>query len=187
MDVQLTAAEVQRYEDDGYLIVRQVLSDRHLDPIRRVMERTVERQANEWYAQGMIEDRCQGKPFERRYGALRAQLPPTFSKGCMQVIPGSHRNGLRPDIRVQRNNLLGLAESELAGLHPVSCIMKPGDVLLFSELIYHRSVDNVSDRTRWSLDVRYYFDAANTRLSAKETERYRGSGYYCYSGAAPRA
>ena len=83
-----------------------------------------------------------------------------------------------------RNNLLGLDESELAGLQPVSCPMAPGDVLLFSELIYHRSVDNVSDRTRWSLDVRY-FDAANTRLAAKETQRYRGSGYYCYSAADP--
>ena len=264
-----SADELERYESDGYLVVRQVLSDQHLDPIRRVMERTVERQADEWYEQGLIADRCRDEPFERRYGALRAQLPPTFSNswrrilvspeihavwqypplvglmrrligdelyasviwngrprapqqpvqtidwhqdahymqeydaaadravgawlplvpvdessGCMQVIPGSHRNGLRPEIRVPRNNLLGLDESDLAGLHPVSCPMEPGDVLLFSELIYHRSVDNVSDRTRWSLDVRY-FDAANTRLAAKETQRYRGSGYYCYSATDP--
>ena len=30
-----------------------------------------------------------------------------------------------------------------------------------------------------------YFDAANTRLAAKETRRYRGSGYYCLQRHGP--
>ena len=49
-------------------------------------------------------------------------------------------------------------------------------MLLFNELLHHRSVDNLSDYTRWSLDVRF-FDATNEALTAKEKERYRGSGY----------
>ena len=81
-----SADELERYESDGYLVVRQVLSDQHLDPIRRVMERTVERQADEWYEQGLIADRCRDEPFERRYGALRAQLPPTFSNSWRRIL-----------------------------------------------------------------------------------------------------
>ena len=111
-------------------------------------------------------------------------VPVEEHSGCLQVIPGSQTKGLRPEIRIERNNLLGLADDELAGMEPVSCIMDPGDVLLFSELIYHRSLENVSDYSRWSLDVRY-FNAANQPLSAKETDRYRGDGYYCFSKEDP--
>jgi hypothetical protein len=62
--------------------------------------------------------------------------------------------------------------------------MQPGDVLLFTELLYHRSLDNLSDYTGWSLDVRY-FDATNALLQEKEQERYQGIGYYCYSASNP--
>ena len=263
----LRADQLHRFQDDGYLIVRQVLGDAQLAPIRRVMEGTVDRQARQWLAQGLIQDRCEGEPFETRYGALRRQLPATFSNswrrilvspeiyavwqypqlitlmrrligdelyasaiwngrprapqqsiqtidwhqdahymqdydpradrligvwlplvpvdehsGCLQVIPGSHRNGLRPAVRLERNNLVGLEDRELAGQEPVSCSMTPGDVLLFTELLYHRSLENRSLRTRWSLDVRY-FDATNEALPVKENQHYRGTGYYCYSGA----
>ena len=266
----LSADQLHRFQENGYLIVRQVLGDTQLAPIRRVMERAVDRQARQWHAQGLIEDRCEGEPFETRYAALRTQPPATFSNswrrilvspeiyavwqypqligllrrligdelyasaiwngrpraprqsiqtvdwhqdahymqdydpladrligvwlplvpvdehsGCLQVIPGSHRNGLRPAVRLERNNLVGLADRELAGQQPVSCSMTPGDVLLFTELLYHRSKENRSLRTRWSLDVRY-FDATNEALPIKENQRYRGTGYYCYSGADPR-
>ena len=107
-------------------------------------------------------------------------VPVEEKSGCIQVIPGSHRKGLRPEIRVERNNLLGLADCEVEGMKAVSCPMVPGDVLLFSELLYHRSVENFSDYTRWSLDVRY-FSALNKELEMKEKKRYRESGYYCFS------
>ena len=178
-------------------MVPGALGDSHLESLRALMERTVNRQAREWLDQGLIGDLCEHESFAARYGALRKQLPATFSNswrrilvspeiyavwqyptliglmrqligdelyassiwngrprapqqlvqtvdwhqdahymheydpdtdraigawlpllpvdeqsGCLQVIPGSHKNGLRPDIRVERNNLLGLAEGE---------------------------------------------------------------------------
>ena len=122
---------------------------------------------------------------DRLIGVWLPLVPVDEHSGCLQVIPGSHRNGLRPAVRLERNNLVGLADRELAGQQPVSCSMTPGDVLLFTELLYHRSKENRSLRTRWSLDVRY-FDATNEALPIKENQRYRGTGYYCYSGADPR-
>ena len=75
----LSADQLHRFQENGYLIVRQVLGDTQLAPIRRVMERAVDRQVRQWHAQGLIEDRCEGEPFETRYAALRTQLPATFS------------------------------------------------------------------------------------------------------------
>jgi hypothetical protein len=268
---QLTTQELRRFETDGYAIVRHLLDDElHLEPIRRAMGQAVDLQAREWLEQGLVNDLCDGEPFEKRYGELRRQFPATVSNswrrmlvsreiydvwqyppligiirqllgdelyassiwngrprapdqlvqtidwhqdaqymqqydsirdhaisvwlplvpvdersGCLQVIPGSHKKGFKPEIRVPRNNLLGLAEGDLDAAEPVTCVMEPGDALLFTELLHHRSVDNLSDYTRWSLDVRY-FDACNEELSAKEKERYRGSGYYCHSSSDSR-
>ena len=111
-------------------------------------------------------------------------VPVDQRSGCIQLIPGSHKRGLRPPIRVPRNNLIGLADAETAGQETVTCAMAPGDVLLFTELLYHRALDNLSDYIRWSIDVRY-FDANNQALQAKERQRYRGSGYYCFSKDDP--
>jgi ectoine hydroxylase-related dioxygenase (phytanoyl-CoA dioxygenase family) len=128
----------------------------------------------------------------QRYDAVRdfaisvwiPLVPVDEDTGCIQVIPGSHKKGLRPDVRVPRNNLIGLADGEVEGMEPVSCSMEPGDVLLFTETLFHRSTDNRSDHTRWSLDIRY-FDAGNEVLTLKEQERYSGSVYLCYSRSDP--
>ena len=37
--------------------------------------------------------------------------------------------------------------------------MEPGDVLLFGNLLWHRSLPNRSDGIRWSLDARFYPEA----------------------------
>lgn len=44
----------------------------------------------------------------------------------------------------------------------VTCVMNRGDILLFSNLLPHRSLDNFSDAVRWSLDLRWQeFDQPN--------------------------
>ena len=45
----LSADRLHRFQENGYLIVRQVLGDTQLAPIRRVMERAVDRQARQWH------------------------------------------------------------------------------------------------------------------------------------------
>ncbi|MAE62394.1 MAG: hypothetical protein CMJ49_13690 [Planctomycetaceae bacterium] len=65
----------------------------------------------------------------------------------------------------------------MAGREVVTCVMEPGDVLLFHDLTAHRSVDNTSDRIRWSIDIRYC-SATATKLVEKS-----GRGYYAFSGA----
>jgi phytanoyl-CoA hydroxylase len=78
------------------------------------------------------------------------------ANGCMQVIPASHGWGLvaaemDPDHQAWRP----LEDPTLRGT-PLSCEMSVGDVLMFTNLTVHRSLPNVSDHTRWSIDVRYH-------------------------------
>lgn len=106
-------------------------------------------------------------------------VPGDEQSGCLQVARASHKRGYRPMVKVERNGLVGLGPEDLTDIDPVSCVMQPGDVLLFNELTYHRSLDNTSDRVRWSLDIRY-FDARNKALR----DRSKG-GYYCFSASDP--
>ena len=267
-DPILSAAQKQQYADEGYLLLPGLLDDDSLQAIRDVFEQAVDKQAREWFDAGNITDACEGLPFEKRYGALREQLPAGFSNswrriivsralynvwrhpvlvnlmrsligdelyasttwngrpraqnqlkqtidwhqdahympdyqegdghavsvwmplvavdetsGCLQVAPKSNLGGLRPPTRLERNGLTGLADSELESYQPLSCIMAPGDVLLFSELTFHRSLDNISDYVRWSLDVRF-FDADNAVLRQRDG-RGNSRGYVCFSESDP--
>ncbi|MCX5660881.1 MAG: phytanoyl-CoA dioxygenase family protein [Planctomycetota bacterium] len=261
----LTPAQVASFADQGFLLVRGVLDPATLAGLRAVFEQAVEQQAQEWFAKGMIKDRCSGASFETRYGLLRDQLPATYSNswrriiaspavykiwqhsamvgmmrtlvgdelwasrtwngrpraprqtkqtidwhqdahyspnyvpgidtpqisvwmplvpvdensGCLQVARGSHKQGYRPMVTVERNGLVGLGPEDLRDIDPVSCVMQPGDVLMFNELTYHRSLDNTSDLVRWSLDIRF-FDARNAELRGRSK-----GGYYCFSKADP--
>ena len=83
--------------------------------------------------------------------------------GCMQVIRGGHRTGrLIPHIGcsgrtwyIEMNpahmSELGLSPSA----HTVTVPVPFGSVLLLNNLIPHRSLPNVSDDVRWSVDVRW--------------------------------
>ena len=106
-------------------------------------------------------------------------VPVDEASGCLEVIPGSHKRGYVPPIRVLRNNLIGVPDDIVEGLPSVACPMQPGDVLLFDALTLHHSLDNAADYIRWSVDIRFC-SAANSVLVAKG-----GQGYYCFSAADP--
>ena len=83
-------------------------------------------------------------------------VPADAENGCMQIIPGSHRNGYHPaEIDPSHKALRPLKDPTRFG-EPVTLPMQVGDVLFFSNLTYHRSLENTSDHTRWSIDLRYH-------------------------------
>jgi hypothetical protein len=105
-------------------------------------------------------------PWHQDLGYLHAEADPTFmvnfwiplvdapmETGPLQVIPGSHRWGLIPHERL--GGYLGIPESALPPHEVVDCPLNRGDALLIQHKTVHRSVPNVSDRVRWSLDIRY--------------------------------
>jgi phytanoyl-CoA hydroxylase len=76
-----------------------------------------------------------------------------MESGALQVIPGSHRWGRIPHETIE--GYLGIPEPALPPHQVVDCPLEIGDALLIQHKTVHRSVPNVSDRVRWSLDLRY--------------------------------
>lgn len=83
--------------------------------------------------------------------------------GCMQVALGSHRYGLvSHHVESAEGGFLEITGGAPRADVVATCAMAPGDVLLFEQLMWHRSLPNVSDGVRWSVDLRFYgagFDA----------------------------
>ncbi len=81
--------------------------------------------------------------------------------GTLQVVRCGHRSG-----RVFRHRLentrghkdswyLYIPEDDLPAGEIVTCEMPPGSLLLFNQLLPHRSTENYSDIVRWSIDLRW--------------------------------
>ncbi len=75
--------------------------------------------------------------------------------GCLQVVPGSHKSGeLNVHCQSGDPNKVGIPELYLGPVrHYVE--MKKGDVHLHHKLLQHGSLRNLSDRLRFSFDLRY--------------------------------
>ena len=88
----------------------------------------------------------------------------TVENGCMQVVPGGHRMGrvlthtgctgetwyieIPPETALKET---GIDMEKRA----MTCVMPMGSVLLFNNLLPHRSIPNTSTDIRWSIDLRW--------------------------------
>ena len=81
----------------------------------------------------------------------------TRENGCMEVIAGSHRAPLLEHERGMgpAGNFKGVIDEQLPDGEHVLCPVRVGGVLLTQHKTMHRSLPNVSDHIRWSLDLRY--------------------------------
>ena len=70
---RLTAEQVRSFEETGYLLVPGVLSDADTQPVIDELEAFIDRRAAELYGEGKLADRCEGAPFDTRYGLLLKQ------------------------------------------------------------------------------------------------------------------
>jgi phytanoyl-CoA hydroxylase len=254
----LSVGEREAYERDGYVVRRGVLPPEVIEQIRGVFAAAVDKLAQAWKADGLIEDSHDDADFDHRWALLRAQLPAKYptawrrilaspevyalwqrpellgvaqdlfgpelvahsiwngrprdsgaqdvqridwhqdahyykawdekdggllstwiplvpvsaETGCLQICPGSHKLGLIPQIR-GANGLRTIDDSVLTD-EPVTLDMEPGDVLHFGDLTVHRALDNVTDRVRWSIDIRH-------GEHTPEIWSKSGRGYICAS------
>jgi hypothetical protein len=106
-------------------------------------------------------------------------VPATTEAGCLQVLPASHENGF-PGFGLAPDGQRQVPDSELEralarGDGPFSCELEPGDVLLFDACMFHRSLPNVGDYVRWSIDIRFCRPDVGLVKG--------GPGYVCHSAA----
>lgn len=107
----------------------------------------------------------------------------TIENGCLEVAVGQHNCGLFP----QNPEHGGLSDEAEAKLTWTPVPLEPGDVLMFSSWIPHRSKQNTSSRSRRALYVtynakqdgdfrdQYYIDKRN--LFPPKAEREPGKDY----------
>lgn len=81
--------------------------------------------------------------------------------GGLQVLRGGHKPGavarhrLENSVGDKKSWYLYIDEAELPPGEIVTCEMKLGSVLFLNQLIPHRSLENRSDKIRWSVDLRW--------------------------------
>jgi phytanoyl-CoA hydroxylase len=106
----------------------------------------------------------------------------TAENGCLQVVPGSHRNPLQAHCFQTSTNQYGIPDETVAALgSPVVLEMEPGEVLLLHQRTVHGSLENLTpDQLRISFDLRY-------QPAGEPTGRPLFDGFLARSAADPGA
>src|SRR5438067_6590907 len=77
-----------------------------------------------------------------------------IENGCIWVLPGSHRNGVRDHARNEQNRSIDAAVQDESAAVPVE--MAPGQVAIFSSLLLHKSGPNTSGEIRRAYVPQYH-------------------------------
>lgn len=77
----------------------------------------------------------------------------TVENGCLQVVPGAHREGLHT--HCPANLQLSIPEAALDRRRAVPLPVRAGGAVIFDPGTPHASLDNHTDGFRWSFDIRY--------------------------------
>jgi ectoine hydroxylase-related dioxygenase (phytanoyl-CoA dioxygenase family) len=98
--------------------------------------------------------------------------------GCMQFVPGTHKIGLAQ--HEKRRYYLEIAQADLEPHleRAIDITCDPGDIVVFSNLLFHRGLPNHSQAVRWSCDWRYQ----DARQSTMRGEK----GHLARSQAQPK-
>ncbi len=78
----------------------------------------------------------------------------TEANGCLMVIPGSHRGELLPHGPLPHGGA-GIPDEHLPAEEFVPLPIERGGAIFLTSRTVHRSLPNVSDGIRWSVDARY--------------------------------
>ncbi|MDE0184351.1 MAG: phytanoyl-CoA dioxygenase family protein [Candidatus Poribacteria bacterium] len=78
----------------------------------------------------------------------------TLDNGCLEVVPGSHKQGLRKHVFSPHG--LDIPLGERPQIEPMPLPVRAGGILLFHNYTMHHSLLNKTDTVRWSFDLRYH-------------------------------
>lgn len=95
----------------------------------------------------------------------------TVENGCMQFLPGQHKEG--PRIHFQRRDWQ-ICDTEMMGQRSVTAPLKPGGLLLFSGLLPHGTPHNASGKRRRALQ--YHYAPSDAKPLDDQNERLENFG-----------
>ncbi len=89
----------------------------------------------------------------------------TIEMGCMQALPGVFNRGYLSHFKEEAATVT-IRPEVLPAVAPMDLVCYKGDVVLLNKFTPHRSVPNVSEKCRWSLDLRYQTTGHHTGRTA---------------------
>ena len=102
-------------------------------------------------------------PVDETVGVWIALDRATLENGCMQVVPGSHRQGPVPHIEGPTGWMLDAAATASAQAAAIALPVEPGSALLFDANLLHFTDANRSLQRRRA--VQFHFSSARTKAS----------------------
>ena len=121
-----------------------------------------------WHQDHAYFDYPLGTPVVGTWIALDAA---TIENGCMQLLPGRHREG--PIVHFQRRDWQ-ICDNVILGTRSVAAPLPPGGMLFFDGLLPHGTPHNASANRRRALQF-HYAPAGITKTTAAERLKHFGS------------
>ena len=121
-----------------------------------------------WHQDHAYFDYPLGTPVVGTWIALDAA---TIENGCMQLLPGRHREG--PIVHFQRRDWQ-ICDTVILGTRSVAAPLPPGGMLFFDGLLPHGTPHNASANRRRALQF-HYAPAGITKTTAEERMKHFGS------------
>lgn len=105
----LTDAQVAEFEQNGFLILRDVVPADVRDGVQSIFEGVVDRLATTWHEEGLIGSTYPDLSFEKRFAAVRAELPARFPTSWRKALvsPAVYDLWQRPELLGPIRSLLG--------------------------------------------------------------------------------
>ena len=81
-------------------------------------------------------------------------VPVDARNGALQFVPGTHKLGVQ--VYHKEEGAVFSTTDFAPQPHEIETLdMMPGDLIIFHNLVFHRSTLNMADMVRWSVDFRY--------------------------------
>jgi ectoine hydroxylase-related dioxygenase (phytanoyl-CoA dioxygenase family) len=111
MSGSLSKEQVDVYEEEGYLVIPQLLTDEELAPVREAMNWKVSKIAEELQQAGLIADKLEDRPFEFRLAELFSDLSASdflkYGRSWRDRLPGYFQLMSNPKILDAVESLIG--------------------------------------------------------------------------------
>ena len=98
----------------------------------------------------------------------------TPERGCLQVVPRRHKGEIVPHHLPEglHGGLLQIKSNDFSDDDVVTAPVPKGGALLLTNRTPHRSIENVSDIIRWSMDLRYQSASLPTKFQLPDGELF---------------
>ena len=147
----MTDQEIKEsYERDGYVVIKDLIDDHDLDPMRKFIKAKVDEYAREEYGEGKLSSLYEDESFERRYAAICEE---------QGISPRGWSHGSFGREFYDLYNLRGT-------LRVLSLIQGPE----ISNLCIHTSKLNTAQGCRWSIDFRHFPTPDRAALTPRQRE-----------------